>query len=390
MPNPADLLLWLIAVPLLLPLMVLIVECVAACLPRRLATPESDRPRCAVLIPAHNEETGIGETLANLLPQLGARDRIVVVADNCCDRTADIAREMGVEVIERFDSVHRGKGYALDHGLRSLDGDSPTVVVIIDADCKVTPGSLDRLVQTAAATGRPTQAAYVLSESSAAGPKAQLSALAFRVKNVIRPRGLDRLGLPCLLTGTGMAFPWDLIRYESELASGNIVEDMQLGIDLAMAGKAPRFCPDAEVTSELPRGDKAALTQRTRWEHGHLQTLATQVPRLLCGALRQRRLDLLGLALELSVPPLSILGLAGMIGLPLLGLAAGFGASAAPAVTLAVAAGGFVLALLAAVGRDLPLGALLAAPRYVLWKLPIYVAFVFKREKAWVRTERAG
>jgi cellulose synthase/poly-beta-1,6-N-acetylglucosamine synthase-like glycosyltransferase len=390
MPNPADLLLWLVAAPLLLSLTVLIVECVAACLPRRATRLESDRPPCAVLIPAHNEEAGIGQTLANLQPQLGATDRIVVVADNCSDRTAETARELGVEVVERFHAVHRGKGYALDHGLRSFDGDPPMVVVIIDADCEVTPGSIDRLVRTAAATGRPTQAAYVLSESSAAGPKAQLSALAFRVKNLIRPRGLDRLGLPCLLTGTGMAFPWDLIRNKSKLANGNIVEDMQLGIDLAVAGKAPRFCPDAEVTSALPRGEKAALTQRTRWEHGHLQTLGTQMPRLLCEALRQGRLDLLGLALELSVPPLSILGLGCTIGLAVLGLAAVFGASAAPAVTLAAAGAMFALALLTAVGRDLPFEALLAAPRYVLWKLPIYVAFIFKREKTWVRTERAA
>src|SRR5262249_35290567 len=163
-------------------------------------------------------------------------------------------------------------------------------------DCAMEAGSLDQLMRTAAATGRPAQAAYVMDAPPEGGAKSQLAAFLFALKNVVRPRGLSRLGLPCLLTGTGMAFPWELIR-SAPLASGNIVEDMQLGIDLALAGRAPLFCPAATVRSELPAARSAANSQRTRWVHGHVRTMLTQAPRLFAAAIRQGRPSLLGLAL---------------------------------------------------------------------------------------------
>ena len=108
-----------------------------------------------------------------------------------------------------------------------------------------------------------------------------------------------------LMTG-GMALPWRLAG-QVQLASGNVVEDMQLGIDLSLVDKSPLFLPEARVNSPLPQQQAAALTQRTRWEHGHLQTLLKHVPRLLCVALMRRRLDLAWLALDLAIPPLSLL-----------------------------------------------------------------------------------
>src|SRR5262249_44966332 len=129
---------------------------------------------------------------------------------------------------------------------------------------------------------------------------------AFKFKNLVRPLGLARLGFPCLLTGTGMAFPWQTLR-DVKLASGNIVEDMQMGLDLAAAGHPPRLCSDARVSGDLPGSEQAAVGQRKRWEHGHLQTLFTQVPRLTAAAVRRGKPSLFGLALELSVPPLSLL-----------------------------------------------------------------------------------
>src|SRR5205085_5481634 len=107
--------------------------------------------------------------------------------------------------------------------------------------------------------------AYVLLEPPQASYKQRLSAFAFKFKNVVRPLGLDRLGAPCLLTGTGMAFPWAVLRGAS-LATGNIVEDMRLGIDLAAAGHPPRLCAEAHVRSALPAGGRAAVAQRRRWE----------------------------------------------------------------------------------------------------------------------------
>lgn len=386
-----DVLAWLLALALSVPMAVLILECLAALLPARRPRRSADRPRCAILVPAHNEEGGISRTVAALLPQLAAGDRLVVIADNCSDRTAEVAQQAGAAVIERQDATRRGKGYALDFGVRHLSLEQPDVVLIVDADCLVAPGSIDALVRGAAATRRPQQAAYTLDDPPGGNYKQQLSSFAFLFKNVIRPRGLARVGFPCLLMGTGMAFPWPALR-DARLASGNIVEDMQLGVDLALEGYPACLCLDAQVTGELPSGDKAAVTQRKRWEHGHIQTLLTQVPRLFLGALRRLRLDLLGLALELSVPPLSMLFLLWAVGLIILFAYGWYSETWGPAVLLGSAAAGVVGGILLAwarFGRErLPITSLLAAPFYVLWKVPIYLAFVFRRERAWIRTER--
>lgn len=388
-----DIALLVIAALVLLPMAVLVVECLVALLPVRArpADQSPPRPAVAVLVPAHNEEAVIGVTLSTIRPQLQPCDRLVVVADNCDDGTAAVARAAGVTALERSDQTRRGKGYALEFGVRFLEQDPPAAVILMDADCTVFPGTVERLAQQVAATGRPVQARYEMDVPPGGGVRDQLSAFAFQFKNTVRPLGMARLGLPCLLTGTGMAFPWPVLR-DAPLGSANIVEDMQLGLDLAVAGHPPKLCADAVVTGQLPTGKRAATTQRTRWEHGHVQTLQTQVPRLLRAAVRQRRVDLLGLALELSVPPLSMLFLIWAAVLSASGVWWAVGGSAWPAVLLTAGALAVLLSIFLAwtkFGRDrLPLASLLAAPFYVMWKVPIYLAFLFRRQKAWVRTER--
>lgn len=124
--------------------------------------PAARRPRVAILIPAHNEESGIEATLATILPQLGKGDRALVVADNCQDKTASLARAAGAEVIERSHASLRGKGYALDFGVRHLAADPPEVVIIVDADCRVDAGAVDALAQATVRYQRPAQALYLM------------------------------------------------------------------------------------------------------------------------------------------------------------------------------------------------------------------------------------
>ena len=107
---------------MLVPLAVLAVECLAALLPAR-PSPDGPRPSCAVLVPAHDEEAGLPATLAALWPQLEAGDRLLVVADNCTDRTAAVARAAGAEVLERRDPDRRGK--ALRPGRRGRRSSEP-------------------------------------------------------------------------------------------------------------------------------------------------------------------------------------------------------------------------------------------------------------------------
>lgn len=342
-------------------------------------------------MPAHNEAEVIAHTLAALTPQLTAQDRLIVVADNCTDHTAQIAREAGAIVLERSDRHRRGKGYALDYGLRSIAAAPPDVVVIVDADCRFERGSVRQLAQTALAQQRPVQAVYLLEQIEQPSLKESVSAFAFKVKNLVRPLGLARLNLPCLLTGTGMAFPWPIMA-TVDLASSSIVEDMKLGFDLAIANSPPLLCPAVNVVGPLPPTDEAAKTQRTRWEHGHLQLISRYGPRLIAQAVAQGRLGLLAIALDLLVPPLSLLvmlGLAIAALMTLAGAITGFWLAAQICY-------GALLAIIAAVimswakfaQADISLKKLLSIPLYLLWKVPLYLKFLTNPQVEWVRTRR--
>ncbi|MES2296668.1 MAG: glycosyltransferase family 2 protein [Pseudomonadota bacterium] len=349
------------------------------------------RPRIAVLVPAHNEALGIGATLASIAAQLAEGDRLLVVADNCSDATAVIARAHGVETLERHEPARRGKGYALDAGVRHLAQAPPQVLVVIDADCLLAPHALTHLGASCRAQRRPAQALYLMRAKPGATPATRVAEFAWIVRNWLRPLGCARLGLPCQLMGTGMAFPWEAIS-AAPLASGAIVEDLALGLDLAAVGLAPRFCPQAQVLSEFPDNQAGARSQRTRWEHGHLDLLLRQGPRLLFKALRERNGALLFLAADLCVPPLGLLVLASTA-LALLGAAL----AAACACVWPWALGGLplllvVLTLVAAwfkAGRRaLPPRALAHVALYLLRKLPLYAAFVLRRQREWIASSR--
>lgn len=384
----------IIAILVLLPIGVVVIESFLALMPRRrrASGQTTERAACVVLIPAHNEEGGISTTLLNLQAQLQAGDRVLVVADNCTDRTAELARSHGAEAIERFDSERRGKGFALHHGVRHLEENPLEYVVILDADCRMDAGALDELITQVARTDRPAQAVYVLEPPQGAEARQQVSAFAWLTKNLIRPLGLWRIGGPCLLTGSGMAFAWrDISR--ADLDHGNIVEDMQLGIDLALDGREPRLCPTAMVVGEVAPSVAATSAQRTRWEHGHLRTLLTQVPRLVRAGVIRCRPSLLLLALELSVPPLTMLVLFWVIAFGVsLGMAM-LGGPVEPVLVLLI--GGMVASLVGAVAwarfgqQVLSARALARLPIYILWKLPIYLKFLGHRQRRWIRTERA-
>ncbi|MGK7940199.1 MAG: glycosyltransferase family 2 protein [Crocosphaera sp.] len=101
------------------------------------------RLSATILIPAHNEAEVIAQSLDSLCPQLMSCDRIVVIADNCSDQTSEIVRKKGITVIERDNTEQRGKGYAIDYGIKYLSNHPPDIVVILDADCFMEAETLD-------------------------------------------------------------------------------------------------------------------------------------------------------------------------------------------------------------------------------------------------------
>jgi hypothetical protein len=401
-------LLWATGAALALPLAWLLLQALrAGPAPHATAAPDAAAVAAsgtlAVLVPAHDEAEGIAATVAGLRAQLRPGDRLLVVADNCTDDTAARAARAGAQVTERTDPLRRGKGHALAHGLAGLgqggapalaspeQGGAPALVAIVDADCTLSPGALDHLRATCAATGRPVQALYLMDRPDGVDtPGLRIAQFAWRVKNQLRPRAGLRLGVPCGLFGTGMVFPWADLQ-GVPLASGHLAEDMELWAELVLRDRAPRFCEAAVVRSSFPVGDAAQRRQRARWEQGHLQVMASHVPRLLGAALRQRRWAPLGAALDVAVPPLSLL-LAGVAAWAL--LAAGAAALGVPGAAVALwaglwLAGGTVVTLWWKVGRGIVGPAdLLAVPGYALRKLPVYLDLLRGRSVAWVRTAR--
>ncbi len=377
----------LLALLVLVPIGVLFFECMAAVAfrqPRRPDVLGDRRPRLAVLVPAHNEERLVATTLETLQPELAEGDRILVVAHNCTDGTASVAREAGALVHEAADDGTGGKPDAVTAGLEALDQDPPEIVAIIDADCTVEPGSLEALARAAARTQGPVQGIYLFRAPEGSSGTNPVSKLALTVKNWVRPLGLHHLGLPCLLNGSGSAYPFEVLR-KAPHGKGSIAEDYQLSIDLALVGHPTRFCPGARILSELPTQERTAYKQRKRWEHGHLQLFLRTAPRLLLRGF-------FGGNLPLFVPPLAFLVLFWLVAFLLGGLVwlAGEGSTAG----LFVLAGGALLFLsilgssLRFLGLRETASILFRVPLYVAWKVPLYLAYLFNREKRWTKTSR--
>ena len=342
--------------------------------------------RAAVLIPAHNEAVGIAHTIESLRGEARLGDRIVVIADNCGDDTAAVAAAAGAEVTVRTNTSLRGKGYALDHGVRFLEADPPEVVIVVDADCRVSAGFFEVMATSVAANASPIQCVNLTVAEKTGGASA-VAVLANRIINLVRPTGLSRLGGPCRLLGTGMAFPWELIR-TAKLATGSLVEDMKLGIDLAIEGHDSRFEPSAMVTSALPPGRAAFATQRARWEAGHLQTIVREAPRLAVASVKRRSLMPAWLALHLSVPALSLLF--GVWGVAFVGVlvARYFGACYVPPFTLGISGGlalsGLFVGWASYCREQVPFFALVRTPFYLAAKLAALCA------DAWRPANRMG
>jgi cellulose synthase/poly-beta-1,6-N-acetylglucosamine synthase-like glycosyltransferase len=343
-------------------------------------------------VPAHNESAGLLPTLGDIKAQMRAADRLLVVADNCTDDTAAVAIAAGAEVAERKDLDRRGKGYALAWGLSRLSADPPEIVIIVDADCRLASDALDRLAGTCAATRRPVQALYLMITPDGSQLDTRVAEFAWRVKNWGRPLGLKALGLPCQLMGTGMAFPWEAV-HSADLASGSIVEDMKLGFDLALAGHFALFYPSARVTSDFPSTADGTQTQRLRWEQGHIGMILTAVPRLILAAATRTNIELLALALDAAVPPLSLLGML-VVGMTVAsGLATLVGVSSFAMWVSTASLAGFICASVIAwlrYGRDiLPPSTILSLASYATAKIPLYIGIFSRKSRSrWIRTER--
>ncbi|XXF78069.1 glycosyltransferase family 2 protein [Myxococcaceae bacterium GXIMD 01537] len=367
-------------------------------LSRRRAAPVPPAParRFDVVVPAHNEEAGIARTVENLsrVDWPGALRRILVVADNCSDATAERAREAGATVLERHDTERRGKGYALAHAFeRSLADGFADAVVVIDADTVVSPNLLAAFARRLDDGAHAAQAHYGVMNPTASW-RTRLMTIALGMFHQVRSLGRETLGVSCGLRGNGMCFSHAVLRQVPHDAF-SIVEDLEYGIRLGKAGHRVHYAGEAEVLGEMVSSEKASRSQRRRWEGGRVQMMKLHGVPLLKEAVGRRSGMLLDLAMDVLVPPLSwvVLGL-GLGWLAAAGLSWGMGR---PAVSLwAVSAGlmgvgSYVLRgwWVSGVGAR-GLVDLMWAPVYVVWKVWLVLRGSNEKKGEWVRTAREG
>jgi cellulose synthase/poly-beta-1,6-N-acetylglucosamine synthase-like glycosyltransferase len=359
-----------------------------ALLPRRwkAASAETfpDTYRVAVIVPAHNEEQSLPKCLRSLraAQKHWPTSDVIVVADNCTDRTAAQASSGGARALVRNNLEQRGKGYALDFAFQTLLPEGYDAFLVVDADTVVSENFIS---ESAAALQRGADAVQCgyLPANPDASVRTRLMRIALLAFNILRPQGRERLGLSCGIYGNGFGLRSRTLRcvpYEA----ASVVEDLEYHLSLVRAGLRVRFVEAASVYGEMPVEGRGVESQRARWEGGRLHMLRQQVPRLLlevlCGRLTavEPLLDLLLLPLALHI---CLLAFALLSPLPSVRI---YCLVAFVIVTL------HLLTAIAFGGRWRDLAVLAAAPFYVLWKIRLMGRiFQSSRNKArWIRTER--
>lgn len=352
----------------------------------------------AILIPAHDEEATIGIVLGSCAELDYPRDKyeVFVIADNCTDATARIAREAGATCLERSDPIHRGKGQALAWAFERVLPRGPDAVVVLDADCRIDRGTLRAFDQCLADGDHVIQANYVASNPDESCTS-YAAAVANAIENDLFYTPKSRLGLAVFLRGTGMAFRHEILeRYPWR--AGSIVEDAEYSLELFRGGIDIRYLSDVSVRSDFPVSQGQLDIQRSRWVGGGIALARAYSARLIWEGLVRRKGLLIdsGWTLLILNRSLIVMTLAAAIGLGLINiwLSPGPGADLllATALTLAVLQLAYFALGIVQLGLTRRRVALmLGIPAAAFRMLSIAVAGVFGTGSGpWLKTPRTG
>ncbi len=353
--------------------------------------------RFAVVIPAHNEEQTIGKTLCSAFAIDYPRRYfdVVVIADNCTDQTASVARSFGARVLERSSDNKRGKGYALRWCFDTLLNENPSFdsVCVVDADSTISPNFLTVMNHYLEAGSRVIQARDLV-EPRHKFWTVEIIRLGFALYNYARPLGRSILGCSMGLRGNGMCFHVDVLRkYPWEAMS--LTEDLEYGLNLLLHGERVDLAQEAQVLATMPENPRNAESQRARWESGRFPIVRMFTFPLLKRVVTRFSFVSLDALIDLVTPPFvnlffSIIAFGAATGLlvllrmkdllPFLYL---WGIVSALALVHVFAG------LIAVRAKSSLYKALLYVPRYAMWKIALY-AKIFRRGRGdqWVRTTR--
>lgn len=254
-----------------------------------------------VVIPAHDEESVIGELVSDLRRQdyPSSCYRIWVLADRCGDRTAEVAEAAGARVWERVTGPD-GKGALLNWHLSAHPLGRREALVVLDADNRVGDDFLSHLSE-ALEEGAQVLQASVLASNPEASPIAAASALGDWMARELVNKGRSRRGWPVELGGTGLCVTATALAQAGGW-SGSFAEDFDLTIRLLMAGHRAHYLPGVKVWDEKPTNLSSAVGQRRRWAQGRTGVRKSRGWRLWKAALTQRSVPMMAMALRLVTP----------------------------------------------------------------------------------------
>lgn len=244
--------------------------------------------RYAVLICARNEQRVIGDLIASLRGQTYDQSllSIFVLADNCTDDTAMVARVAGAHVYERFNQVRVGKGYALQELLEHLEQDYPRGFdgyFVFDADNILAPNYVEAMNRTFS-DGHEIVTSFRNSKNYGDNWISAGYALWFLRESRYLNHARFLLGTSCAVSGTGFLFSRQVLEETGPWPFHLLTEDIQFSVDQVTRGRKIAFCPDAVLYDEQPTTFRQSWNQRLRWSKGYLQVFRGYGAKLLRGA----------------------------------------------------------------------------------------------------------
>ena len=260
-----------------------------------------------LLIPAHNEQAVIATMIESVKKVDYDTDdfEVSVIADNCTDRTAEIALSYDVNVMIRKNDIQKGKGFAIEWALKNFDIEKFDAVVIADADNIIDPNFFNGLNNLISLGHQAIQCNNCLSNPEATA-FTQVIHLSRTINNELYHYAKHKLGLSSYLMGNGMCFTTKLLK-KFGWSAGTIAEDYEYYAKLVMENELIGFANNSKLYHQESSGIRHATQQRIRWSSGRFYVAKAYGMRLLKKGFKEKKFKIVDASLALLLPNLSML-----------------------------------------------------------------------------------
>ncbi len=255
--------------------------------------PDADPKKYAVLISAKNEGNVLGQLLDSLKKQDYPSDLldVYVVADNCTDNTADVARSYGVNVYERHNDTLKGKGFALNEIIHHIwdtvgqgvyDG-----YMVFDAD-NLVDKNFTKEINKAMSSGYKIATGYRNSKSCTSSWISYCYSMFWFRECIQMNRARNMLNLSANVTGTGYCVSEEILIKDGGFISKTLTEDVELTFRWIARGERVAFCNEAILYDEQPTKFSVSFFQRARWTKGNIQCYLRYGLKLIAGCFTKK------------------------------------------------------------------------------------------------------